>query len=159
GDPFDGTGIGLVTSPDAGRTWTDPVLLGDSRVITQIVATPHVVLAATDMGLFRSTDRAATFTTVPIATGQEAAPYVRPTAQTAEHSFVLALEAMQDAQMGPTGGKVNTSDDDGVTWTIATGFTTAVDIGRATLAAAPTDGHTVYAMAAISNSTATDDMA
>jgi hypothetical protein len=59
GDPFDGTGIGVVKSSDGGQTWSEPVFVGDSQVTTQIQVAPsdsQIVLAATDRGLFRSTD-------------------------------------------------------------------------------------------------------
>src|SRR5262249_8420346 len=59
GDSFDGTGIGLVKSTDAGATWSAPVYLGASTQIPQLVVapgSPSVVLAATDAGLFRSTN-------------------------------------------------------------------------------------------------------
>src|SRR5207247_5862567 len=36
GDPFDGTGIGLVKSIDGGNTWSSPVFLGTSTVIPQV---------------------------------------------------------------------------------------------------------------------------
>jgi uncharacterized membrane protein len=162
GDPFDGTGIGFLTSSDAGATWTDPLLLGDSRVIPQILISPadhNILLVATDKGLYRSTNGGTSFALVNIATGQTDLPYIWTIAATGTHSLVLSLEATHSATTGTTNGQVWYSTDDGASWTQSSGFTKASGIGRATVAAAPSALQTVYAMAAIPNSTVATDLA
>lgn len=79
GDPFDGTGIGLVKSTDGGATWSSPVYLGDSTVTTQVIVSPTnpaVVLAATNKGLYRSTNGGTSFSLVTISTSRAEQPYV-----------------------------------------------------------------------------------
>jgi hypothetical protein len=151
GDPFDGTGIGLVKSTDGGATWSAPVYLGTSRVTTQVMVAPgnsSIVLATTDQGLFRSTDGGATFSNVAIATGQTGAPYAWSIAWTGGSNFVMSLEANPLAASGTTDGQVWTSSNDGATWTRATGFTKSGGVDRITVASAPSNRQIVYAVAA-----------
>lgn len=160
GDPYDGTGIGFVKSTDGGDTWSPPIYLGDSSIIPQVFAQAGVVLAATNKGLYRSTDGGATFAKVSLATGSMDAPYIWSIASTGAHSMAIALEASPEATTGTTDGQVWVSTDDGATWTKATGVTKpSGGIGRITLASAPSNPSIVYAMAAVPNSTASTDMA
>lgn len=162
GDSFDGTGIGLVKSTDAGATWSAPVYLGASTQIPQVVVAPgnsSVVLAATDAGLFRSTDAGATFAQVGLATGQAGSPYVWSLAWTGGAGFALTLEAAPAATSGTTDGQAWYSADNGATWTRATGFTKTAGVGRATLASAPSARSTLYAYAAIPLSSSASDLA
>ncbi|WP_345779204.1 PKD domain-containing protein, partial [Lysobacter sp. CFH 32150] len=149
GDPFDGTGIGLVKSTDGADTWSDPVILGDSTEIPDIEIAPgnsNIVLVATNKGLYRSTNAGATFTKVTIATGQAVDPYVWTLASGGGTNFVLSLEANPGA--AATDGQIWRSTDSGATWTKATGVTDAAGIGRISLASAPSNRNTMYAMAA-----------
>ena len=162
GDPFDGTGIGLVKSTDGGGTWSDPVFLGNERTIPQVMVDPSdssVVLAATDDGLYRSTNAGASFSQVSIATGQAGVPKVWSIASTGAHSFTLSLEALPNQTSGTTDGQVWTSANDGASWTRANGMTNASGLGRITLASAPSNPQIVYAMAAIPNSFVSADLA
>lgn len=167
GDPFDGTGIGLVKSTDAGATWSAPVYLGASSVIPQVIVAStnsSVVLAATDKGLYRSTDAGATFTQVGLSTGQSVDPYVWSIAATGGQGFVLSLEANAAADTGTTDGQIWKSSDNGATWTKSTGVTKTGGVGRISVAAgsaAGTNGATttVYAMAAKPLATGINDLA
>ncbi|MSP63127.1 MAG: hypothetical protein EXR72_22870 [Myxococcales bacterium] len=162
GDPFDGTGTGLVKSSDGGSTWSAPVYLGSSTQIPQVVVAPgssNIVLAATNAGLFRSSDAGATWSLVSLATGRAEAPYVWSIASTGGSGFALTLEALSSATAGTTDGQAWYSSDNGATWTRSTGFTKTAGIGRATLASAPSNRATLYAMAAIPNSTSASDLA
>ena len=162
GDPFDGTGIGLVKTTDGGANWSAPVYLGSSTVIPQVLvapSAPNVVLAATDKGLFRSTDSGASFSQVSLATGQAGAPYVWSLASTGGTGLVLTLEANPAATSGTTDGQVWWSLDNGATWTRATGVTKSTGVGRMTVASAPSSPNTVYLMAAIPLSSSASDLA
>jgi len=76
GDPFDIINVGgsVTQSIDGGVTWSTPVDLGtamsvrDIKVDTSVgtTAAQDIVLAATDVGMFRSTDGGATFVQVAL---------------------------------------------------------------------------------------------
>jgi hypothetical protein len=141
GDPFDGTGIGLVKSIDGGDTWSAPVYLGDSRTISQVVVSAinsNLVLAATDKGLYRSTDAGATWSLVPLATGQPApAIYTAWSIAAAESRLLLSIEANALATSGTTDGQIWYSDNNGVTWLRGSGVSKRGGVGRITIASAP----------------------
>ncbi len=150
GDPFDGTGIGLVKSVNAGNTWSKPVFLGDSQVTTQIMVAPtdsKVVLATTDRGLFRSVNAGATFREVSLPTGRTQVPYGWSIAWTGNSGFVVAAEADPFAASGTTDGQVFTSNNNGATWTRAAGMSAPSGVGRISVAAAPSNRNIVYAVA------------
>jgi hypothetical protein len=150
GDPFDGTGIGLVKSTNGGQTWSSPVFLGDSQVVTQVMVAPtatQTVLAATDRGLFRSTDGGASFAPVPLPTGHAEVPYAWSMAWTGGANFVLAAEADPFATSVTTDGQIFTSSNNGASWTRAAGVVAPTGVGRITVAAAPSNRSIVYAVA------------
>ena len=162
GDAFDGTGIGMVKSTDAGVTWSAPVFLGDSTVINAIQIAPTnstIVMAATNKGLYRSTNSGASFSLVTLPTGQTAVPYLWTLAWTGGTNFALSLEANPTAASGTTDGQVMTTTNNGATWTKATGFTAAAGIGRSTLGVAASNRNILYAMAAVPNATSASDLA
>ena len=162
GDPFDGTGIGLVKSTDGGATWSSPVFLGNETTIQDVVVDPSnssIVLAATNDGLYRSTNAGASFGQVAIDTGDGVSPRVWSIASTGVGQFALSLEGNPAATSGTTDGQVWTSTDDGASWTQATGMTKPSGVGRITLAPAPSQPQTLYAMAAVPNYYGTDDLA
>ncbi|HWO24254.1 MAG TPA: hypothetical protein VNO30_36170 [Kofleriaceae bacterium] len=162
GDAFDGTGIGLVKSTDGGATWSSPVYLGASTQIRQVTVAPgnsSIVLAATDAGLYRSTNAGASFSQVSLATGQAGNPAIWTIAWTGGSGFALTLEAAPAATSGTTDGQAWYSADNGASWTRATGFTKTSGIGRAALASAPSARGTLYAYAAIPLSSSASDLA
>jgi photosystem II stability/assembly factor-like uncharacterized protein len=159
GDPFDGTGIGVVKSTDGGNTWSAPAYLGNSTVVPQVLVSAtdsQVVLAATNTGLYRSTNGGASFGAVTLSAGQ---PYVWSLAWTGGSGYVATLEANPAATTGTTDGQIWYSLDNGATWTRATGVTKTSGVGRMTVASAPSLRNTLYAMAAIPLSAAATDLA
>ena len=161
GDPFDGTGIGLVKSTDGGNTWGAPVFLGAATEIPKVMVAStnsSIVLAATNAGLFRSTDGGANWSNVPLATGQAGAPYVWDIAWGGGSSFAITLEANPAVTTGTTDGQIWRTTDNGATWTRGTGVTKASGVGRISIASAPSARTTMYAMAAIPNATSTADL-
>jgi len=160
GDPFDGTGIGLSKSSDGAATWSDPIVLGDATVIPDIAVAPgnsNIVLAATNKGLYRSTDAGATFAKVGIATGSTESPYVWSLAWGGGSNFVLSLEASPSATASD--GQIWRSADNGATWTKSTGVTDTSGVARVTVASAPSNRNVMYALAAKSTYTAPNDFA
>ncbi len=150
GDPFDGTGIGVIASRDGGDTWSDPLFLGDARRIPVLLihpTDPSIVLAGTDQGLFRSLDGGGTWAPMPIAFGYTTQPVVWSIAWTGGHGFALTSAATTDTRL-TNQGQLWLSDDDGATWTRSTALGTPDALGRITLASAPSRPQTVYAMVA-----------
>lgn len=80
GDLYVGTGIALLTisgdasgtgmwvSHDGGKTFTRPAKNVGGYGVNVITATPEGIFVGTNTGLFRSTDRGASFTAVPLPT-------------------------------------------------------------------------------------------
>jgi hypothetical protein len=146
GDPFDGTGIGLVKSTDGGANWSAPVFLGSSLTTAQVMVSPTdptIVLATTNTGLFRSTDSGANFSNVPLATGGSAT-VGWSLAWAGGTNFVVTVEGTG----ATTVGQIWYSSNSGATWTRATGVTSAGGLNRITVASAPSLRSTLYALAA-----------
>ena len=145
GDPFDGTGIGLVKSTDGGASWSSPVFLGNATIINHVFVVPgasNIVLASTNAGLFRSTDSGATYNLVTIATGEPVQPYVWTIASTGGTNLVLSLEANF---ANAATGQVWYSSDNGASWTRSGNIPSGVE--RITVTSAPSAPNIVYAMA------------
>jgi photosystem II stability/assembly factor-like uncharacterized protein len=164
GDPFDGTGIGLVKTTDGGETWSDPVYLGDSTVTTQVVVAPsepNVVIATTNHGIFRSTDAGANWGLVSLDTGHPTStPYAWSITQTGRTSFAASLVAAPEVQKtGTTDGQVWVTADDGATWSKATGLSATAGVGRITVAASPSEPNVVWAVAAVPFPSSNADLA
>ena len=166
GDPFDGTGIGMMKSTDAGTTWTGPVYLGGATVINDIKVAPggSVILAATNVGVYRSTNAGATWTAVTLATGQTASPYAWSIGWTGGTNFVVSVEANKAATTGTTDGQIHRTTDNGATWTKSTGFTATAGVGRTSLgvgASTRSNPSTavLYALAGVPNATTATDFA
>ncbi len=155
GDPFDGTGMGLVKSTDGGDNWGNVVYLGNSTIIPDIEVArsdTSIVLAATNAGLYRSTNGGASFSKVTIATGVAGDPYVWTIAWGGGTNFVLSLEADPANASYQTNGQIWRSTDNGVTWTRSTGITDTNGITRLAVAAAASDRNVMYVEAANNNS-------
>ncbi len=161
GDPFDGTGLGLVKSTNGGETWGSPVYLGSATSIRDLIVSAtnsSIVLAATDTGLFRSTDGGASFSPVTLATGVAATPVAWDLENIGTNSFGVTLEANPAATTGTTAGQFWRSTDNGATWTQASPTVTG-GIGRMSIASAPSNRAVVYAMAAKPLATTASDLA
>lgn len=161
GDPFDGTGIGLVKSIDGGNNWSAPVYLGSSTRISQVFISPvssSILVAATDKGIYRSADAGASWSLISLATGGAGLPQGWAIDWNGM-GFVVSLEASPELTTGTTNGQVWTSNADGTTWTKSTGMAKSTGVGRISVAAAPTNRLIMYAMAAIPNSSAATDLA
>lgn len=144
GDPFDGTGLGLVKSTDGGTTWSAPILLGNSRSIRSILVLPsnaNVVLVSTDQGLYRSTDGGSSYALV----ASVPATYGCWDLAVSATGLVLSLESDPANANGATAGKLFRSTDQGATWTAGTG--PAATACRMSVAAAPSNRSILYAMA------------
>jgi len=135
GDPFDGTGLGIVKSTDGGATWSAPQSLGTSRTIQSVLVSSNnrnIVMVATNAGLFRSTDAGLNYSQVATI---NAAWKCWDLAWAGGTNFVLTAETDVANADGNTAGKVYRSTDDGATWTAATGINALAT--RISIAAAP----------------------
>ena len=158
GDPFDVHQPGITRSTDGGGTWSAPVLLQATYVfgttyqltagaVTDIKVDPlnsAVVLATTDVGLFRSTDGGASWTHLPLSSGSAGFFYMWSLAYAGNDTWLVTGQAADITTPTPaSGGSLGLwrSTDDGATWRYATdafpfGEPTAKAAGRGTLATA-----------------------
>lgn len=148
GDPFDTSGNTIQKTTDGGATWSKPVeLLGrypapnnfDARVgdIRALAVQGPLVLAGTNVGLFRSTDGGATFALVdlPNPSGRVLTESVWSVVHVGGGQFVASGAAGCTEQSGPppiaygenpgaacTAGNnaIIWRSNDGATWTVAT---------------------------------------
>ncbi|MGN6518999.1 MAG: PKD domain-containing protein [Dokdonella sp.] len=156
GDPFDGTGMGLVKSTDGGDHWSTIVYLGNSTIIPDIEVArsdSHIVLAATNAGLYRSTNGGTSFSKVTIDPASPTGdPYVWTITWGGGTTFVLSLEADPGNANYQTNGQIWRSTDNGATWTRSSGITDTNGITRLAVAAAPSNRDIMYVEAANNNS-------
>ena len=161
GDPFDGTGTGIVKMTNRAETWNDPVILGTSSSIRDILVpatNSNIVLAATDKGLYRSTDAGLHYAQVSIGGNQnlpiwslaQGVATVTVVGGVNTNTNVILLTLRNASNIG----QVWRSTDSGATWTqtgtLANGtnlFANA-NAGRITVAAAPSNRNVMYALAA-----------
>jgi photosystem II stability/assembly factor-like uncharacterized protein len=165
GDFVDASGDTILKSTDGGGTWAAPVVLQDAypspngfaahaRAIRQISAVGDRVLAATDVGLFASTDAGASFhlidlpnlggaaltesvwSVVPIGGGAYVASGLTACDVGAPPPFVY-YGSDPDPQLCPHGNNAEIwRSDDGATWKLET-VPATVGTGRVTIAAGP----------------------
>ena len=124
GDPFDVQSPGFYTSADGGITWLGPVTLGNATSVRDIVVDPArtgVVLVATNDGLFRSTEGGIGNGWARIETGD---------------CWSVAWVSAQ-TWLAACNGALWRSTDNGASFVSAMNGLT--DVGRMTLAAAPSD--------------------
>jgi len=145
GDPFDGTGIGIVKSTDGGANWGAVQTLGASRKIQNVTVHPQnrqIVMVATNAGLFRSEDGGASYAQVATV---PAGAMCWDIVWTGGTSFIASAETDPANASGATAGRVFRSTDNGATWAATTGLPTTGT--RISLGSAPSNRNIAYAMA------------
>jgi len=174
GDFVDASGDTILKSTNGAGTWSAPVelsgmnssgFMASPSSIRQIGVKGNLVVAATDVGLFASTDAGATFNLVDLPNGAAGvlAESIWSVAQVGGGAWVAAgTTACAPGQAPPfvyygadpgaacaAGNNLALwRSDDGVTWTQVTATPATLGTGRATLAVGATDdpAHTrVYA--------------
>ena len=153
GDPFDVyptlAGV-MVKSTNGGRSWSPFVVLPGATAIRDVKVDTSgandVVLVATDVGLFRSTDGGATYalSDVAQASGLVSAWSI---ARTSAGWLLNSINPAFDFGLGGT-GELYLSKDSGATWSTIPGTDVFTSIGRATLAAARPGDASVYGIGA-----------
>lgn len=155
GDPFDVVliGGGMLKSSDGGNTWSSAVDLPGTLSIRDVAVdtsgAQDVVLVATDVGLFRSGDSGATYTSVGgVFQNQQVWSLVKTGA-----GWLASTE--MNSGIGPNGGGAGSlyiSTDTGLTWSPITNTNSGFNgAGRTTLAVAAPGDNIVYAFAASCN--------
>ena len=149
-------GLGVLKTTDGGVHWSAPVLLGDSTNIRSIVVNifdDDKILVGTDKGLFRSGDAGGSYQQVQVA-GSNTPNRIWSVLWAGGANYVMSGEPPpggigEGAHFGPVldppKGRIWTSSDEGQTWALATGFDN--DLGVITLAVAPSNRNTLYALA------------
>ena len=157
-------GLGVLKTTDGGATWT---LLGErtfaGRCISRIVVAPDrpsVVYAAVTRaggfpelaaakghpgatgprGVFRSTDGGVTWNLLP------GLPDLSCTDLAMDPQNSRVLYAAVGRIFGATGNGIYKTTDGGTTWTKLGGGLPTSDVGRISIAVAPTDGSRIYAL-------------
>jgi photosystem II stability/assembly factor-like uncharacterized protein len=150
---FGGTGTGMLKSVDGGKTWSDPLALKDSNAVTTILVHPNntaVVLAGTDKGLFRSDNSGTSYEPVSLPEGSPST--IRDITWIEGSRIILTAGSNFDFGNGAGGANILISEDSGVTWKEVKGLNDRDEIRRFSLAAAPSNRLTVYALASSTSS-------
>ena len=154
GDPFDVQQPGFVKSNDGGATWSAPVQLSAAgRIagsVTDLKVDPqssNLLLATTDVGLFRSSDAGNSWQAVPLAdSAGDTFFFLWSLAWVGPNTWLLTGQQANPAKPPSAAQNVAQlvlwrSTDDGATWTVANtalpgGDALAATAGRGTLATA-----------------------
>lgn len=165
GDPFSAAMPGLARSTNGGKTWSDITLLKGKRLaggeVKDTLATqtrdlkvspddPKVVMAATDVGLFRSQDGGASFTQVlpplnAVAGGAQAnIGSAWSLGRTGPNSWLVSVRTRATAAGQPPGAALMKSNDNGKTWSQADLGPAKDKVGRMTIAVAPSTVGTAH---------------
>lgn len=147
GEDFSNQMPGLMKTTDGGKTWSAPVVLsgtyaGQTKPVTATQTRdikvspddPNVVLAATNVGVFRSTDGGQTFALTPMPPGANSGVQSAwSIGRTGPHTWVCTT---QDEVKEAGVGHVWRSTDDGQTWQEVSMGSANGTIGRMTVAVA-----------------------
>ena len=135
-------GAGILKSTDAGNTWTNivgPFLRATIGALAISPADSNVLLCSSNLGIYRSSDGAATWTSVLAGTGTSV--LFDPT------NGKLAYAALGNVNGNAING-VYRSTDGGQTWTLLTGSGAnalpSVNVGRIEVAISPSTPTTLY---------------
>lgn len=175
GDPFSAAMPGLARSVNGGKTWSDVTLLKGRRLLgnqsVEMTATqtrdlkvspddPKVVMAATNVGLFRSEDAGATFSQVlpPVDLRPgDALAHIGSSwslGRVGPNSWLVTVRTQATAGQ-PAGAAILRSDDNGKSWQEVDLGEAKGKVGRMTLAVAESTVGTaatrVYVQAADAN--------
>jgi len=165
GDPFDviNTGGSVLTSTDGGAHWSNPVDLGNAMSVRDIKvdtsAAQDIVLAATDVGLYRSIDGGTSFTQAPLGGAINSTTAVWSIVRTSAGWLANAQSCPRVPAIAcGSASTIYLSTDQGATWnpiSTTSGFPT-VTAGRTTLGVAVPGDAVVYAFA--ENAASTDQL-
>lgn len=135
-------GAGILKSTDAGNTWTNivgPFLRATIGALAISPADSNVLLCSSNLGIYRSSDGAATWTSVLAGTGTSV--LFDPS------NGSIAYAALGNVNGNPVNG-VYRSADGGQTWTLLTGSGAnalpTANVGRIEIAIAPSTPTTLY---------------
>lgn len=160
GDPFDIINVGgaMLTSTNGGSTWTNYVDLGTPLSVRDIKvdfsATQDIVLAATDTGLFRSTDGGSSYASIATFQGLSVWSLVQTNAGWLANA--QPCTGVPAVYCG-TQATIYVSSDHGATWApIPNTGNVYTGAGRTTLAVASPGDSIVYGFA--ENSASSDQL-
>ncbi len=155
GDPFDSSplaGGAMTKSTDGGNNWSAPIKLNNSSSSVRDVKVdiqngqPDVVLAATDVGLFRSADGGATYQAVADGNGQLFSGLGHWSLVQTSAGWLVSARSIANP---PGNGALFIPTERGATWNPITNTGGVIsNIGRVTLGVGVPGDNVVYAFAA-----------
>lgn len=143
-------GAKVLRSGDSGESWTEGTVLGEATQIftlLQLKHQPNTVVVATDRGVFRSVDGAATFS--KLAVGNDTVKWREASiAWTGGNTLILGVGALDPQSAG---GSLWQSLDNGANWSQIQ-IDAKVPVSLFSVASAPSNPLVVYAMAGAESS-------